>query len=104
MLEVPGREGVWQRCAGLYRPMGGALRGVRCRSRRVHRRRSVGRLPVALVREGQGQPPVELHSGDAVEFKNGKIVRLIVGYPDAASALEAMKKRPRIEAANSPVR
>jgi hypothetical protein len=35
--------------------------------------------------------PVEIHSGDAIELRNGKIVRVIVGYPDVASALAAAR-------------
>lgn len=38
--------------------------------------------------------PVEIHSRDAVELRNGKIARM-VGYPDAASALEAVSRSRR---------
>jgi ketosteroid isomerase-like protein len=39
--------------------------------------------------------PVEIHSGDAVELRNGKIARMVVGYPDVASAPEAVSRSRR---------
>jgi ketosteroid isomerase-like protein len=37
--------------------------------------------------------PMYIHFADAYEVKDGKIVRAIVGYPDVATALEAVRQR-----------
>jgi ketosteroid isomerase-like protein len=34
--------------------------------------------------------PIDVHFADAYEVKDGKIVRAIIGYPDVATALEAV--------------
>jgi ketosteroid isomerase-like protein len=43
--------------------------------------------------KGKGGDVIDVHFADAYEVKGGKIVRAIVGYPDVASALEAVGHR-----------
>jgi ketosteroid isomerase-like protein len=43
--------------------------------------------------KGKGSDVIDVHFADAYEVKGGKIVRAIVGYPDVASALEAVGHR-----------
>ena len=40
--------------------------------------------------KGKGSDVIDVHFADAYEVKGGKIVRAIVGYPDVATALEAV--------------
>ncbi len=40
--------------------------------------------------KGKGSDVIEVHFADAYEVKDGKIVRAIVGFPDVATALEAV--------------
>ena len=41
--------------------------------------------------KGRGaEAPIDLHFADAYEVKDGKITRAILGYPDVATALEAV--------------
>jgi ketosteroid isomerase-like protein len=51
----------------------------------------VGHLRHALARQSKGSDvPIDVHFADAYEVKDGKIVRAIIGYPDVATALEAV--------------
>ena len=35
--------------------------------------------------------PIDFRGADAVEVKDGKILRVVIGYPDVATALEAVR-------------
>ncbi len=42
--------------------------------------------------KGKGSDvPTDVHFADAYEVKDGKIIRAIIGYPDVATALEAVR-------------
>lgn len=45
-----------------------------------------------MSEEGKGSDlPVDVRGADAYEVKDGRIVRAIIGYEDAATALEAVR-------------
>ena len=51
----------------------------------------MGDLRRALARQGEGSDlRVDIHVADAYKVEDGKVTRVIVGFPDVATALRAV--------------